>query len=58
MHVPFNDLDAIRAATTERTVAVMLEPVMGEIGIIPAAKGYLEGVRKWCDEKNLLLILD
>jgi acetylornithine/N-succinyldiaminopimelate aminotransferase len=36
----------------------MLEPVMGEIGIIPAAKGYLEGVRKWCDENNLLLILD
>ena len=58
VHVPFNDLDAIKAATTERTVAVMLEPVMGEIGIIPAAKGYLEGVRKWCDEKNLLLILD
>jgi acetylornithine/N-succinyldiaminopimelate aminotransferase len=58
VHVPFNDLDAIKAATTEQTVAVMLEPVMGEIGIIPAAKGYLEGVRKWCDEKNLLLILD
>jgi acetylornithine/succinyldiaminopimelate/putrescine aminotransferase len=58
VHVPYNDLDSIKAATTERTVAVMLEPVMGEIGIIPAAKGYLEGVRKWCDEKNLLLILD
>jgi acetylornithine/N-succinyldiaminopimelate aminotransferase len=58
VHVPYNDLDAIKAATTEKTVAVMLEPVMGEIGIIPAAKGYLEGVRKWCDENNLLLILD
>jgi acetylornithine aminotransferase/acetylornithine/N-succinyldiaminopimelate aminotransferase len=58
VHVPYNDLDAIKAATTEKTVAVMLEPVMGEIGIIPAAKGYLEGVRKWCDEKGLLLILD
>jgi len=58
VHVPYNDLEAIKAATTEKTVAVMLEPVMGEIGIIPAAKGYLEGVRKWCDEKNLLLILD
>jgi acetylornithine and succinylornithine aminotransferases len=58
VHVPFNDLDAIKAATTERTVAVMLEPVMGEIGIIPAARGYLAGVRKWCDEKGLLLILD
>src|SRR6202140_2558431 len=58
VHVPYNDLDAIKAATNVRTVAVMLVPVMGEIGIIPAAKGYLEGVRKWCDEKNLLLILD
>jgi len=58
LHVPYNDLDAIKAATTERTVAVMLEPVMGEIGIIPASKGYLAGVRKWCDEKGLLLILD
>jgi acetylornithine/N-succinyldiaminopimelate aminotransferase len=58
VHVPYNDLNAIKAATTEKTVAVMLEPVMGEIGIIPAAKGYLEGVRKWCDEKGLLLILD
>jgi acetylornithine/N-succinyldiaminopimelate aminotransferase len=58
VHVAYNDLDAIKAATTERTVAVMLEPVMGEIGIIPAAEGYLAGVRKWCDEKSLLLILD
>ena len=58
VHVAYNDLDAIKAATSESTVAVMLEPVMGEIGIIPAAKGYLAGVRKWCDEKGLLLILD
>jgi acetylornithine/succinyldiaminopimelate/putrescine aminotransferase len=36
----------------------MLEPVMGEIGVIPAAPGYLEGVREWCDRHNLLLILD
>jgi len=58
VHVAYNDLDAIKAATSESTVAVMLEPIMGEIGVIPAAKGYLEGVRKWCDEKGLLLILD
>jgi acetylornithine/N-succinyldiaminopimelate aminotransferase len=58
VHVPYNDLDAIKAATSERTVAVMLEPVMGEIGIIPAKPGYLAGVRKWCDEQGLLLILD
>jgi predicted acetylornithine/succinylornithine family transaminase len=58
VHVPYNDLEAIKAATTERTVAVMLEPVMGEIGIIPSAPGYLAKVRSWCDEKDLLLILD
>jgi acetylornithine/N-succinyldiaminopimelate aminotransferase len=58
VHVAYNDLDAIKAATTEKTVAVMLEPVMGEIGVIPARDGYLEGVRKWCDERDLLLILD
>jgi len=58
MHVPYNDLDAIKAATGPHTVAVMLEPVMGEIGIVPASPGYLEGVRRWCDEQGLLLILD
>jgi acetylornithine/N-succinyldiaminopimelate aminotransferase len=58
VHVPYNDLDAIKAATTPRTVGVMLEPVMGEIGIVPAAPGYLAGVRSWCDAQDLLLILD
>ena len=58
VHVPYNDVDAIVSATTDKTVAVMLEPVMGEIGIVPAAPGYLKRVREWCDKKNLLLILD
>ena len=58
VHVPFNDPAAIEQATTDRTVAVMLEPVMGEIGVIPGAPGYLRRVREWCDKKNLLLILD
>jgi acetylornithine/N-succinyldiaminopimelate aminotransferase len=58
VHVPFNDIEAIKAATTAKTVAVMLEPVMGEIGIVPATRGYLTSVREWCDQKNLLLILD
>jgi len=58
VHVPYNDLDAIKAATGAQTVAVMLEPVMGEIGIVPSKPGYLAGVRKWCDENGLLLILD
>jgi acetylornithine aminotransferase/acetylornithine/N-succinyldiaminopimelate aminotransferase len=58
VHVPYNDLDAIKTATGEKTVAVMLEPVMGEIGVVPARDGYLAGVRRWCDEQGLLLILD
>lgn len=58
IHVPFNDLDAIRAVTNDRTVAVFIEPVLGEGGVIAADPGYLEGVRKWCDEKDILLILD
>jgi len=58
IHIPYNDAAAIDAAITDKTVAVMLEPVMGEIGIIAAAPGYLERVRALCDEKNLLLILD
>jgi acetylornithine aminotransferase/acetylornithine/N-succinyldiaminopimelate aminotransferase len=58
VHVPFNDIDAIKTATNERTVAVMLEPVMGEIGIIAPSRGYLKQVREWCDKQNLLLILD
>jgi len=56
--VPFNDLDAIPAATTDRTVAVMLEPVQGEGGVTPAAPAYLESVREWCDARDLLLVLD
>jgi acetylornithine/N-succinyldiaminopimelate aminotransferase len=58
VHVPYGELDAIRAATGERTVAVMLEPILGEAGVVPPPAGYLEGVRAWCDERDLLLILD
>jgi predicted acetylornithine/succinylornithine family transaminase len=56
--VPFNNMDAIPAATTTRTVAVMLEPVQGESGIMPATTEYLRSVREWCDARGLLLILD
>ena len=58
VHVPYNNPEAIEAATSDRTVAVMLEPVMGEIGVVPASPGYLKRVREWCDRKNLLLVLD
>jgi acetylornithine aminotransferase/acetylornithine/N-succinyldiaminopimelate aminotransferase len=58
VHVAYGDLDAIRAVTGQRTVAVMLEPILGEAGVVPPPDGYLEGVRAWCDERDLLLILD
>ena len=58
VHVPFNDLEALKAATGENTCAVILEPVQGEGGVVPAEPEYLRGVRAWCDERGLLLILD
>ncbi len=58
VHVPFNDIDAIRRATNERTCAVLLEPVQGEAGVNVPDDDYLPAVRRWCDEQRLLLILD
>ena len=58
VHVPYGDLDAITGATTDRTAAVMLEPVQGEGGVNIPPPDYLKAVRQWCDEKGLLLILD
>ncbi|WP_350447552.1 acetylornithine transaminase [Pseudomonas solani] len=56
--VPFNDLDALRAAVDDSTVAVMLEPVQGEAGVIPATLEYLQGAERLCRERGVLLILD
>lgn len=56
--VPFNDIDAVKSAVTDKTVAVMVEPIQGEGGINVADKSYLEELRKLCDEKDLLLIFD
>jgi acetylornithine/N-succinyldiaminopimelate aminotransferase len=57
-HVPLNDIDALRAAITERTVAVMLEPTQGEAGVFEAADDYLVAVRGLTAERGILLILD
>ena len=54
----FNDLDSVKAQITEKTCAIILETVQGEGGIYPAEKNFLEGLRKLCDEKDILLILD
>ncbi|MCH7417655.1 aspartate aminotransferase family protein [Pseudomonas mosselii] len=56
--VPFNDLAALHAAVDSRTVAIMLEPIQGEAGVIPATRDYLQGVERLCRELGILLILD
>ena len=56
--VPFNDLEAARQAVTERTAAIIIEPIQGEGGIHPAQPGYLKGLRQLCDANGVLLIVD
>ncbi len=56
--VPFNDLDALKAAISENTVAVLLEAIQGEGGIWSGDPAYIQGVRKLCDERNLVMICD
>ncbi|MCP3964903.1 MAG: aspartate aminotransferase family protein [Lentisphaerae bacterium] len=56
--VPFNDYEALTAAVNDQTAAVMIEPVQGEGGILPADTEYLKKVRALCDEKNILLLFD
>lgn len=56
--VPFGDLDAVRAAVTDATAAILIEPVQGEGGIRPATNDFLRGLREICDEHGLLLVLD
>ena len=57
-HVPFGDVDALRAAVDESTAAVFLEPVLGEGGVIPAPEGYLQAAREITSVAGALLVLD
>ena len=57
-YVPFNDTKAVEAAVTDRTCAVLVEPVQGEGGVKIPAPGYLKALRRICDEHQLLLVLD
>jgi len=57
-YVPFNDLQALKAAVDESVCAVLLEPIQGEGGIVVPDSDYLRGVRQICDAHNLLLIVD
>ena len=58
VRVPFNDVAAVKAATTGKTVAVLLEPLQGEGGVNVPDDDYLPAVRRWCDEAGILLLLD
>ncbi|MCI0845837.1 MAG: aspartate aminotransferase family protein [Chloroflexi bacterium] len=58
VHVDFDDVEAIMNATTDRTAAILLEPVQGEGGVNIPADDYLQRVREWCDQQGLLLMLD
>lgn len=57
-YADFNDLESVKAAINEKTVAIMLEPIQGEGGVTPATEEFMKGVRALCDEKNLLMICD
>ncbi len=57
-YAKFNDLESVKALITEKTCAILVEPIQGEGGIVPAAKDFLQGLRDLCDEHDLLLIYD
>lgn len=58
LHVEFGNIEELRNAISEKTAAVLLEPIQGEGGIIVPRKDYLKEVRELCDENNILLVLD
>lgn len=57
-YAEFNNLDSVRAALTERTVAVLCEAIQGEGGIVPASPEFMTGLRALCNDRNLLLLCD
>ncbi len=57
-HVAYNDLEAAKAVINEQTCAVIVEPVQGEGGVIPADIEFLKGLRELCDQFGALLIFD
>jgi acetylornithine/N-succinyldiaminopimelate aminotransferase len=57
-HVPFDDLEATKAAVTRETGAILIEPIMGEGGVRVVAPSFLRALRELCDQRGLLLLLD
>ena len=58
VYADFNDLDSFKKAVTDDTIGIMIEPVQGEGGVNPATPAFMTGLRKLCDEKGILLLLD
>lgn len=58
VHAEYNNLESLKDLISDKTCAVMLEPIQGEGGIIPPTKEFIEGVRQLCDDNNALLIFD
>jgi len=57
-HIPYNDIEALKAAVSDKTCAVVLEPIQGEGGVLPADRAYLQAARELCDQHNALLVFD
>jgi acetylornithine aminotransferase len=57
-HVPYGDLNAIRRSISKKTAMVIIEPIMGEAGVIVPPRDYLQGVRELCDKTGALLVID
>ena len=57
-HLPFNDVDALKAAVSDKTCAIILEPIQGEGGVMPATPEFLQTARELCDQHNALLVFD
>ena len=57
-YAPYNDLQAFKDACTENTIAIMVEPVQGEGGVHPATMEFMQGLRKFCDDNDMLLLID
>jgi acetylornithine aminotransferase len=57
-HVPYGDLEALRKAVTKKTAMLILEPIMGEAGVVVPPSGYLKAAREVCDKTGALLVID
>ncbi len=57
-HAKFNDLESVKSFINDKTCAILVEPVQGEGGVVPATQEFMTGLRDLCDEKNILLISD